>query len=102
MLEDFAIDTFSGRIGERFRISAPGSAVVEAELTEATAAGAAEPPRVVGDRRLPFSVVFRGPLEPILPQRIYRFEHDALGAFDLFIVPIGPDEGGMQYEAVFA
>jgi hypothetical protein len=101
MLEDFTIDTFSGRIGERFRISERGSAVVEAELTEATAAGAGESPRAGGDR-LPFSVVFRGPLEPILPQRIYRFEHDALGAFDLFIVPIGPDEAGMQYEAVFA
>jgi hypothetical protein len=51
--------------------------------------------------REPFSIVFRGPLEPVLPQRIYRFEHEALGAFELFIVPIGTDESGMQYEAVF-
>jgi hypothetical protein len=101
MLEDFMIDTFSRRIGERFRIRAPGPAVIEVELADATAASAAGSPRVGGDKRLPFSVVFRGPLEPILMQRIYRFEHDALGAFDLFIVPIGPDESGMRYEAVF-
>jgi hypothetical protein len=52
--------------------------------------------------RLPFSIVFLGPLEPVLPQRIYRFEHEALGTFELFIVPIGPDESGMRYEAVFS
>ena len=100
VLDDFTVETFRGRIGDRFRISGHGASVVEAELTEATAGDAAESPRA-GERR-PFSLVFRGPLEPILPQQIYRFEHDALGAFDLFIVPIGPDESGMQYEAVFA
>jgi hypothetical protein len=98
MLEEFTIETFSGRINERFRISADESGVVDAILTEATTADAAE--ATLGTR-VPFSLVFRGPLEPILPQRIYRFEHDALGEFDLFIVPIGPDESGMQYEAVF-
>jgi hypothetical protein len=99
MLEEFTIETFSGRIGDRFRIRADESVVVEAILTEATTADAAE--STLG-RRVPFALVFRGSFEPILPQRIYRFEHDDLGAFDLFIVPIGPDESGMQYEAVFA
>jgi uncharacterized protein DUF6916 len=99
MLEEFTVETFSGRVGEQFRISADGSVVFDATLTEARAAGVAEP---TSGERVPFSLVFRGPLEPILPQRIYGFEHDALGAFDLFIVPIGPDESGMQYEAVFA
>jgi hypothetical protein len=32
-----------------------------------------------------------------LPQRIFRLEHAELGAFELFLVPIGPGE----YEAVF-
>lgn len=36
------------------------------------------------------------------PQRIYRFEHGSVGSFDIFIVPIGPDAGTMQYEAVFS
>jgi hypothetical protein len=36
-----------------------------------------------------------------LEQRIYAVHHPALGAFDLFLVPIGPDGEGMRYEAVF-
>ena len=56
------------------------------ELVEVTGAGGR-----------PFSLVFRGPGEPLLPQRIYRVEHPALGALDLFLVPIGPG----RYEAIF-
>jgi hypothetical protein len=37
----------------------------------------------------------------VLPQRIYSFEHGALGTFGLFIVPLGPEGSSMQYEAVF-
>jgi hypothetical protein len=37
----------------------------------------------------------------ILPQRIYRIEHDAVGEHDLFIVPIGPGRGGLLYEVIF-
>jgi hypothetical protein len=51
--------------------------------------------------RPPFALVFRGPMQPILPQRIYPLHHQALGALDIFLVPIGPDEVGQRYEAVF-
>jgi hypothetical protein len=97
MLEDFTIDTFRPRLGERFCLVA--EPVLEVDLVEAETVGerAIEP-----SGRVPFSLVFRGPLDPVLPQRIYRFENDALGAFDLFIVPIGPDEAGMRYQAVFS
>jgi hypothetical protein len=27
--------------------------------------------------------------------------HAQLGAMEIFLVPIGPDEGGMRYEAIF-
>lgn len=49
----------------------------------------------------PFSIEFLGPRDPVLPQRIYRLEHPALGALELFIVPIGRDADGVRYEAVF-
>jgi hypothetical protein len=52
-------------------------------------------------RRQPFSLVFRGPRVPLLPQRIYRLEHDRMGALELFIVPLGPDGDGLRYEAIF-
>lgn len=102
MLETFTLATFQPLVGERFQIPAdPGP--IDVVLAEANAPAASEraDPREGGPRS-PFSIVFRGPLEPILPQRIYEFRHDTLGSFELFIVPIGPDDGAMQYEAVFA
>ena len=96
MLEDFTLETFSGRLGETFRVG-EGADAFDLELVEAIA-GIARPH---AGGRVPFSLVFHGPLEPVLPQRIYPFEHAELGTFDLFIVPLGPDDGHMQYEAVF-
>jgi Domain of unknown function (DUF6916) len=50
----------------------------------------------------PFSLVFAGPADPRLEQRVYRLRHPDLGAFELFLVPIGYDpEDGLLYEAVF-
>ena len=48
-----------------------------------------------------FSLVFNGPLHQPLAQRTYRFAHERLGTFDLFIVPVGADSHARQYEAVF-
>ncbi len=96
MLETFTIDTFSGRIGERFRVRFEAETPVEVELAAAQALGSAE-----GAGRAPFSIVFRGPQEPIYEQRIYPVEHDELGSFELFLVPIASDASGARYEAVF-
>jgi hypothetical protein len=59
----------------------------------------AEPP--AGRPRRSFSLLFRGPQRLYLPQRIYRLEHDAIGALDLFLVPIAPDSQGSLFQAVF-
>ncbi len=48
-----------------------------------------------------FSLLFRGPMAPCFPQAIYRLHHEKLGSMDLFLVPVGPDGQGMQYEAIF-
>ena len=55
-----------------------------------------------GTRRQPFSILFLGPPDPVLPQRIYRLEHDVLGVLEIFLVPIRRDADGTTYEAVFA
>lgn len=47
-----------------------------------------------------FSVMFRGPQEPVLAQATYRFERGG-EASHIFIVPVGRDERGTRYEAVF-
>jgi hypothetical protein len=55
-----------------------------------------------GLSRQPFSLIFRGPREPLLPQRIYSLQHPSLGTLEIFLVPIGPDGSGQRYEAVFS
>lgn len=48
-----------------------------------------------------FSLLFRGPMSPFFPQGMYRLIHPKLGELSIFLVPIGPNSGGMEYEAVF-
>lgn len=96
MLERFTLDTFAGRLGETFVLRADPEEL-RLELVEAEGSGHTTP----GGRDA-FSIVFRGPVEPLLPQATYPIEHEELGAFDLFLVPIGRDDAGVRYEAVFA
>lgn len=103
MLETLTAETFAPKVGSTFRIVLDEALTLDAELETVEAAGAGhfEAARVAGQRE-PFSIVFRGPAEPVLPQQIYRLEHDELGVLELFLVPIAQDEGGTRYEAVFA
>ncbi len=52
-------------------------------------------------RQEQFSLHFRGDRAKIYPQRIYAMKHDSIGEFELFLVPIGRDDRGTFYEAVF-
>jgi len=54
-----------------------------------------------GAGRLPFALHFHGRHRGHLPQQIWRLEHETLGVLDIFLVPLGPDANGMQYEAIF-
>jgi hypothetical protein len=97
-MESLTVDMFAPHRGSRFRIVADADQVVDASLVEADSMAGS-----VGDGgRAPFRLLFHGPATPILPQRIYRFEHDTLAPLDLFIVPVGPAGDRMQYEAIFS
>jgi hypothetical protein len=48
-----------------------------------------------------FSIFFRGPGATPLGQGTYRLGHPTLGAFDLFIVPVGRYNDELEYQAVF-
>lgn len=54
-----------------------------------------------GAEREPYSLIFRGPADPVLEQGIVPMQHPDLGEVSIFLVPIGPDSTGMCYEAVF-
>jgi hypothetical protein len=97
MLESLTLGDFSGRVGEEFRLDGPSGAV-PLTLVEVVDLARRENP---GPRRSPFSLVFRGPAAPALPQRTWPLAHETLGRLEIFLVPIGPDASGMRYEAVF-
>jgi len=98
MLQDLTPAAFEAHQGTPFRINFGGPAPLEAVLHEVKRH---EPHP--GARAEPFSVYFLGPRNPVLPQRIYKLEHDRMETMEIFLVPVGPDprQGGMIYEAVF-
>jgi uncharacterized protein DUF6916 len=108
-LETLTAKDFHDHRGTRFRLTAASpeggqSVSVEAELAEVS--GYAE--GAEGTFRVPFSVLFHGPVEPVLPQGIYRLEGEHFGSVELFLVPVGPQAASpgqalaaMGYEAVF-
>ena len=101
MIETATSETFRPHVGDTFRIAPPSDPPFEARLTSCT-----ETP--FGDRkawlsqhqRVPFSLIFHAPDDRHVDQQIGAFSHAQLGEFELFIVPLGPDEDGMRYEDV--
>jgi hypothetical protein len=48
-----------------------------------------------------FSLIFQSTITHYLPQGTYTVEHEKMPTMGVFIVPIGPGNGGMRYEAIF-
>jgi hypothetical protein len=107
MLDKLTKESFSPHVGSSFRIQLDPTTWVTAELFEVAGHGAPAPrpswsPPVESPRER-FSIVFRGPLTPALPQRMYLVEHEVIGVIDgLFLVPVGINQEGLFYEAVFS
>jgi len=85
---------FTQALNTNFLLHTEAGEIVELELIEVKD-GISTP------KQEQFSIMFRGPSGFILPQQTYSLEHDPIGAFDLFIVPVGRDPAGTYYEAVF-
>lgn len=100
MLEKLTVTDFLPETGKRFRIDCGTAPAVEVELVSVTDLSM----ETSTPRRAPFSLIFRGPFQPVLPQRIYPVEPlgpSGLERLEIFLVPVGPDETGMRYEAIF-
>lgn len=100
-LEGLTAADFQPYVESEFRVQVEAAEELPLGLSRVEALGASTDDADPG-RREPFSLLFHGAVEPVLPQRTYRLEHDELGALELFLVPIGPDDAGMRYEAIFA
>jgi hypothetical protein len=96
VLDRLTVETFAPAIGDAFAVHGATPEALRLELVEARPQGSA-----AAGARAPFSLLFRGPAEPLLPQRTYRLEHPGLGLLEIFLVPVGRDATGTDYEAVF-
>ena len=94
MSELLTKEAFDENLNTKFRIPFESGQTAELELVEVV-----ETMRTPG--RQQFSVFFRGPLEYLLPQGTYHLGHEKMGTVSIFIVPVGREQDGFRYEAVF-
>lgn len=93
-MEELHKETFSACLHEAFHVERGDAPGFELRLTEVSG-------NFSTARQEVFSLVFSGPLEEFIQQGIHRLHNDRLGTLELFLVPIGRDAAGYQYEAVF-
>lgn len=93
---------FAPLVGQDVAVDAGGASALTMRLVEATAGTQPGGRGPDGQERVQFSLVFRGPADPMLTQGTYAVTHEALGEQDLFLVPLGRDADGVRYEAAFA
>ncbi|HYG47035.1 MAG TPA: hypothetical protein VD846_03745 [Allosphingosinicella sp.] len=92
-MRELSLDEFKGREGESFELVL-GEETIPLTLTRVQAL------RPSGREAGAFTLDWRGPPEPVLPQAIYTLRQ-AEDSFEMFIVPLGQDPDGARYEAVF-
>jgi hypothetical protein len=95
------LETFGRYAKTEFEVEDGQGSVIDFTLTLMEVNRLSDAARHPEAERDPFSLIFTGPHSPYLPQGAYTFRHAELGNFVMFIVPIGPGEAGMRYEAIF-
>ena len=93
-MSELTLAAFQENLGTEFRVLRPQAKPVTLELIEVRV-GQCTP------NQEQFSVSFAGPADSGLGQGSFRFKHERMGSFDLFLVPIGSTSNQVQYEAVF-
>jgi hypothetical protein len=94
-LEIFNRNEFAELIGSNFQLPAPNDEVLELELAEVS-----ELRKRRGQES--FSVIFLLQEGYTAAQGLYDMSHEKLGAMQLFLVPVGVENGRIQLEAVFS
>ena len=87
---------FSKHVNTKFRVAVEPP--VELELTEVKGYLSKENEQTGMER---FSAFFSGPADRYLQQKTYSVEHEQMGAFEMFLVPVSQDQNHYRYEAVF-
>jgi len=102
-LDQLSAECFAALLRTKFQVLVEPGVAVNLELTAVSAPGrGGQESAPSGSQKFEgFSLLFDGPEDRPLGQRTYRFTHERLGSFDLFIVPVSATRESRQYEAVF-
>jgi hypothetical protein len=98
MIENLTREKFTENLKTKFRVIHNGERPIDLELDEIKEFKAG-PNDQHGLER--FSLFFYGPSDLLIHQQTIRLAHERMGEFYIFIVPVGQDERGHIYEAVF-
>jgi hypothetical protein len=97
---------FMAKQGEIFSLQLSEDVSLSTRLVEVSALRAVAPNAALNSTphdQTPFSLLFKGPAQPVLPQSTYRLKHDGEDRLlDVFLVPVSADATGVHYEAVFS
>lgn len=91
-------EEFSKHVNTKFRARLDDETQTDLELVEVKVYTSQHEEQGGMER---FSIYFTGLADPFLPQGIYAFQHDEMGEFEMFLVPLSRKETGARYEAVF-
>ncbi len=92
------LEAFAPYVGEKFDLVLGADRCEPLELASATAYARPAP----AGFRAPFELIFRASTRNFyVPQGTYAFQHPAAGRHEIFVVPIGPDDAGMQFQAIY-
>lgn len=87
-------ESFAPLVGATLALRAPTGEAFDAVLVDVT-------PGPPGAGRDQFALLFLGGPTPPARQGVFEVTHPSLGQLGVFLVPLGPDERGERYEAVF-
>lgn len=93
---------FASQLNTTFQVTLTDGSTVPLKLVQARKGAAQKDAggRSIGYER--FSLLFAGPLQPVLEQQIHAFSQPRIGQFDIFIVPvISRDASATYYECIF-
>jgi hypothetical protein len=99
-MTEFSVETLQPLVGTTWRVLSENGPAVEMKLAQVVKT--LDKHADSRFQRDSFSLYFRGPAEPFLPQATYAFENDTVGGpHHIFVVPTARDAEGYRYEAVF-
>jgi hypothetical protein len=94
MLEKLKQATFAKQVNTEFHVHDPATRPFSLKLSQVVK-------RTKSAQQETFSLLFHGPAAHFMPQGIHKLKHEQLGEVDIFLVPVGKDSDGFEYEAVF-